>query len=128
MAITSLDTLPVELLMHIAGYVAAPLFELRSNRHKIMASYMVARRFLRSRTPSTPLTYSLVCRTTHNTLNPCLCQSVARWKDLSMPESHVPIGELVYHGELGLKVIDKLIDARPGRQFWIRPTRNRRIN
>lgn len=45
MAITSLNKLPVELLMHIAGYVAAPLFELRSNRHKIMASYMVARRF-----------------------------------------------------------------------------------
>ncbi|QBZ60258.1 hypothetical protein PoMZ_07197 [Pyricularia oryzae] len=91
MAITSLDTLPVELLMHIAGYVAAPLFELRSNRRKSWPVTWWRADLLRSRTPSTPLTYSLVCRTTYNTVNPCLYQSAARWKDLSMPESAVPI-------------------------------------
>ncbi|KAI7913050.1 hypothetical protein M0657_009851 [Pyricularia oryzae] len=105
MAITSLDTLPVELLMHIAGYVATPLFELKSNRRK---SY---------RTPSTPLTYSLVCRTTYNTVNPCLYQSAARWKDLSMPESAAwsaildPADEKSPNQLIGKS---KLLTAKPG--------------
>ncbi|TLD34291.1 hypothetical protein PspLS_01542 [Pyricularia sp. CBS 133598] len=113
MTIKSLETLPTELLIHIAGYVATPLFDLKHVDQSWTDTWWNASPEQLAALKAFDLLNSLalVCRTTYSVLNPCLYRFAARWKDLGLPESPVPVGELVYHGELGLKVIDKLIGA-----------------
>ncbi|KAI6351894.1 hypothetical protein MCOR25_009688 [Pyricularia grisea] len=114
MAFKSLDSIPPELLLQIGGYLTAALFATQSRgrsegSHQVVPSYWNDRAAFNCYANLS--SFARVSRTTYDVLNPVLYRLAARWMDLGLPSSPLSIGALVNKGELGLRVMDKLIDA-----------------
>ncbi|KAL5876660.1 hypothetical protein ACKVWC_005826 [Pyricularia oryzae] len=119
MAPRSLDSLPAELLLQIAGYLTAPLHELErifdhfhgsgplgweraaATDEEIAAFRCYARLNSLVR----------VCRKTYDVLNPNLYRLALQWMDFLLSAPCVSIGDFVSMGELGIRILDKFINA-----------------